>query len=136
MPDNRVLDEVQEKETGILMDISDIFAVSLVQLLARTPILIFWTAVIIFGAVMLGRGGGRAERLLIAGAIIKIAANVLSIPSPVVTNWLIGEGREITDISTFSTGYGIVLGIISMAGVLCLVYAFWIKYKTMRNGRL
>jgi hypothetical protein len=118
------------------MEFSDIFTVSLVQFLARTPILAFWIAVIIFGAVMLGRSGGRAERFLITGAIIKIAANVLSIPSPVISSWLIGEGHEITDISTFNTGYSIVLGIISMAGIVCLIYAFWIKFKTMRTGTL
>jgi hypothetical protein len=111
------------------MEFSDIFTISLVQLLARTPILLFWIAVIIFGAVMLGRGGGRAERFLIAGAVIKIVVNVLAIPSPVISSWFIGEGRETADIITFSKGYSIVLGIISMAGMVCLVYAFWCRFR-------
>jgi hypothetical protein len=91
---------------------------------------LFWIAVIIFAAVMLGRGGGRAERLFIAGASIKLAAVLLGIPANSILVWLIGKGHETDYVSSVLIGSSIFLEAVSMAGILCLVYAFWLKFNT------
>ena len=78
------------------MDISDFYNVFLGWLIGAAPALAFWIAVIIFAIIMLRRGGGRAERFLMAGAIIKIIGNLLNIPmaffpsgsGPRVTAWI------------------------------------------------
>ncbi len=101
----------------------------LTVLLSSVPALLFWIAVIIFGIVMLNRGGGRAERFLIAGGSIKIVANLFIIPSIMLAPWLFGQDYSTDYISTISNALTILRNIVSMAGIICLVYAFWVKFN-------
>ncbi len=102
----------------------------LIMLASAGPALVLWIAVIIFAAVMLRRGGGRAERFLITGAGIKIIGNLLSIPAAFITLWLVDRGYSMDYASSVSNYCGIFLNIIGMAGIICLIYAFWVKFKT------
>jgi len=101
----------------------------LIMLASASPALVLWIAVIIFATVMLRRGGGRAERFLITGAGIKIIGNLLSIPAAFIPLWLVDRGYSMDYASSVSNYCGIFLNIIGMAGILCLVYAFWLKFK-------
>ena len=101
----------------------------LIMLMGLAPALVFWIAVIIFAAVMLRRGGGRAERFMITGASLKMIGNLLSIFAVIIVPWLADKGYSPADIGSISSGYSIFLNIISMAGIICLVYAFWVKFK-------
>jgi hypothetical protein len=101
----------------------------LIILLANSPALLFWIAVIIFALVRLRGGGGRAERFLMVGAGIKIIGNLLRIPATFITVWLVDRGYSIDYAISVSDYCGIFLNIIGMAGILCLVYAFWIKFR-------
>ena len=103
------------------------------SLMGVGPALVLWIAVIILAAVMLRRGGGRAERFLVAGAGLKITSNLLGIPAAAIIPWLIQGGSSIPDASSVASGYGIFCKIVGMAGIVCLVYAFWVKFKT-RNS--
>jgi len=105
------------------------FTEFLVMLAASAPALIFWIAVVVFAAIMLRRGGGKAERFLVAGGIIKLAGTLLSIPSLFIMPWLIGMGYDTAYANSVTSGWGIFLKVIGMAGILCLVYAFWVKFK-------
>jgi len=111
------------------MEISVFFSMCLGYLIGAAPALVFWIAVIIFFIVMLRRGGGRAERFLIAGAGINIIGNLIRIPMGAIAPWLFHEGYSITYISSVTLGSGIFLNVISMAGIICLIYAFWVKFK-------
>ena len=91
--------------------------------------LVFWIAVIIFTIVMLRRGGGRAERFLIAGASLKIVSSLLNIPTVAIVPWLVDRGYSVTDAVSWLSGYGIFCDVFGMAGIICLVYAFWVKFK-------
>jgi len=102
-------------------------------LLGSTPALALWIAVIIFGAVMLRRGGGRAERFLIAGGSIKLLGNLLIIPTFFITPWLFHQDYSTEYINTVRTGLSIFRNTISMAGITCLVYAFWVKFRTWQS---
>ena len=88
---------------------------------------------IIFGIVMLRRGGGRAERYLIAGAGIKILSNLLSIPRAYISLWFFRKDYSINQFDTFSTGIDIFFIIANTAGILCLIYAFWLKFKKKKE---
>jgi hypothetical protein len=101
----------------------------LIMLGAIAPVLVLWIAVVVFAAVMLRRGGGRAERFMITGAGIKILSNLLTIPMVFIVPWLIGRGYNSDYAISASTGYGIFLNVIGMAGIICLIYAFWIKFR-------
>jgi len=107
----------------------------MVVLAAGSHTLLLWIAVIIFAAVRLRRGGGRAERFLIAGSGLKIISNLLGIVGVFVTPWLVDRGYSHTDAISFSSGYGIVVNVIGMAGIACLIYAFWVKFqkRELRN---
>jgi hypothetical protein len=93
------------------------------------PALIFWIAVIIFAVVMLRRGGGRAERFIIAGGGVKIAGTLLGVFGAFLPPWLVERGYDINDAVSVSSGHGIAVNIIGMAGIICLIYGFWIKFK-------
>jgi hypothetical protein len=111
------------------------FSEFLMMLAGSTPALILWIAVIIFAVVMLRRGGGRAERFLIAGASLKIISNLLGIITPAIMIWLLDAGYSKNYANSIASGYGIFLNIIGMAGIICLVYAFWVKFKTKNFGK-
>ena len=112
-----------------MMDISKF----LMYLMGEGPALVLWIVVIILAAVMLRRGGGRAERFLVAGAGLKIISNLPIMPTLFITPWLYGEGYSSTYARSVIEVYGIFCKIVGMAGIVCLVYAFWVKFNT-RNS--
>ena len=112
------------------MEISVFFSMCLGYLIGAAPALVFWIAVIIFIIVMLRSGGGRAERFLVAGASLEITGTLLRIPTGAITPWLLQKGYSITYINSVTTGCDIFLNVISMAGIICFIYAFWVKFKT------
>ena len=132
MPYLGILGKVPQEKAGI--GVMDIW-IFLGPLIGNSPALLFWIAVIIFGIIMLKREGGRAERFLIAGAGIKLAVVLLGIPLSTITFWLIDRGYSIAYIDAVDTGGGIFLDIIGMAGIICLIYAFWVKFKAMESER-
>jgi len=111
------------------VEISDFFGLWLGYLIGATPALVFWIAVIILAAIILRRSGGRAERFLVAGAGIGIAGTLLRIPVSAISPWLFQQDYSHTYISCVSTSCGIFLNIIGMAGIICFVYAFWLKFN-------
>ena len=127
MPYLGILGKVPQEKAGI--GVMDIW-IFLGPLIGNSPALLFWIVVTIFGIIMLKREGGRAERFLVAGAGIKLAVVLLGIPLSTITFWLIDRGYSIAYIDAVDTGGGIFLDIIGMAGIICLIYAFWVKFET------
>ena len=107
----------------------------MVMLGASSPALLFWIAVAIFAAVRLRRGGGRAERFLIAGSGLKIISNLLGVARVFIIPWLVDRGYGMDSTISISSGYGIAVNVIGMAGIACLIYAFWVKFQVseLRN---
>jgi hypothetical protein len=103
-------------------------------LIGAAPALVFWTAVIIFAVIMLRRGGGRAERFMITGAGLKIISNLLGIPTTFIPVWLIDKGYSMDSAVSIASGCGIFLNVIGMAGIICLIYAFWVKFKAWNSS--
>ena len=116
------------------MELSDYLVSFLVQLASNAPVLLFWIAVIVIAAAWLKRGGGKAERFIIAGAAIKITGNLLTIPLSFMHLWLRAAGYDLDFITGITSAYGIFLNVISMAGIICLIYAFWVKFSEKNNG--
>lgn len=127
------LGEVQEKESVGVIGVSEF----LMMLGAIGPALALWIAVIIFAAIMLRKDGGRAERLLIAGASLKIASNLIGVFPPFIIPWLIkGYSHDVVLVTFY---YEAFFNIVGMAGIICLVYSFWVKFKsgqTVNNASL
>lgn len=128
MPCLCLLGEVLGKEAGVsVMEFDNVFLGPLVSV---APALVFWIAVIVLAAIMLRRGGGRAERFLVAGGGLKIIGNLLSIPTVAIVPWLVVRGYSMDSAVSLVEYYGIFLNVISMVGIICLVYAFWVKFKS------
>ena len=104
-------------------------------LLFKSPMLVAWIVGIVLAARMLKKGGGKAERLLLIGCCLMLAETLISSFTQVLLLWLIGE-RKVTaqDIGFTMSIARIPLGIISLAGIVCLVYAFWIKFRSSLRG--
>ena len=95
------------------------------------PALAGWTAVIVLAAIILHRRGGRAERFLVAGASLKLLSSLLTVPAAGIAPWLIFRGASIDYASSVVACFGVLCGVVSMAGIICLVYAFWVKFNAM-----
>ncbi len=126
-----LLAEVLDKETGDIMEFNSVFNGVLVGgLIGVAPYLAGWIATIILMVILLRRGGGRAERFVIAGASLKLLSNLLNIPAAAIVPWLVQRGATITYASSAVLIYQIGRGVVNMAGVICLVYAFWVKFRS------
>ena len=107
-------------------------AMFLGQFINVVPALLLWIAVIVLVAILLRRGGGRAERFLIVGASLKIIDNLLGLAAFAILHGLINRGYSMAYANSVVFGYGIFCNVVGMAGIICLVYAFWVKFK-VRN---
>ena len=100
-------------------------------LFSSAPALVGWIVAVVLAAIMLRRGGARAERFLLIGACLMLLASILAIPTSALGMWL-HTGREMTNVQAASwlSIFGLIKGVISLAGIICLVYAFWVKFKS------
>jgi len=99
-------------------------------LINAAPSLIVWIAAIVLAAVLLRRRGGRAEKFLLAGTGVMLVNSLLIIPGVAVVPYLVGGGATMTDASSAAWSLNLLRGVVGMAGIICLVYAFWMKFKT------
>ena len=99
-------------------------------LLPSAPSLVGWIVAVVLAAVMLRRGGARAERFLLAGAALMLAQSLLTIPTTALSIWLTAD-RGMANVAAASvlSIFSLVRGCIGLAGIICLVYAFWVKFR-------
>lgn len=122
-----LLAQVLGKKTGVgLMEFNSAFLVGLVS---AAPNLVVWIVAIVLAAVLLRRGGGRAERFIIVGASLKLFANLLNIPAAAIVPWMVEGGATITHAASLMSGYEVLRGVIGAAGIIFIVCAFWVKFK-------
>jgi len=98
-------------------------------LLVNTPILLAWLVGIVLAVRMLRRGGGKAEKLLLIGCSLMFVAQIVR---PFLTGlalWLVHE-HGMTRASASGLAFSLPITILSMIGIVCLVYAFWTRWKT------
>jgi cytochrome bd-type quinol oxidase subunit 2 len=99
-------------------------------LINAAPSLIVWIATIVLAGVLLRRRGGRAEKFLLAGGVVMLVNSLLMITGVVVVPYLVERGATMTDASSAAWSLNLLRSVIGMAGIICLVYAFWVKFKT------
>jgi hypothetical protein len=99
-------------------------------LVSSLPALLGWTVALVLAVIMLRRGGARAERLLVAGASLMLLQSVVAALTSAVVSWLTLErGMANVEIAFINGAFGLAKGLIGLAGIICLVYAFWLKFK-------
>ncbi|MBA7636752.1 hypothetical protein ES703_44380 [subsurface metagenome] len=98
-------------------------------LVSSAPPLVGWIVAVVLAAIMLRRGRGRAERFLLAGASLMLVQSLIAITTTAVSTWLIVDrGMAIVEAASMLSVFGLVRGCIGLAGIICLVYAFWVKF--------
>lgn len=107
------------------MEIS-IFAAGIIN---ASPSLIFWIAVVVLATMLLRRRRVKAEKCLLAGAVVMLVSSLLTIPGVAIVPYLVGKGATMTEASSAAWSLNLLRSIIGMAGIICLVYAFWIKFN-------
>ena len=106
-------------------------------LVTVAPSLIGWIIVIIVAVIMLKRGGGRAERFLLAGASLMLVQSLIAIPTTALSIWLTADrGMANVEAASVLSIFSLVRDCIGLAGIICLVYAFWVKFKPGEAGIL
>ena len=100
-----------------------------ISLLKYLPELVAWGTGITLAILMVRRGGSKAERLLLAGCCLMLIARVLSVTLRGMIPWL--QEEEIS-----AQGLGLIMsisGIPSLAGFVCLIIAFWMRFRRKRQ---
>lgn len=99
------------------------------SLLINLPWLLAWLVGIILAVHMIRRGGGKAEKLLLIGCSLTFFSNIIHPFLQGLAPWLV-----VKDIANSVGMAGLVLSlpviIMNMAGIVCLVVAFWIRWRT------
>ncbi len=111
-------------------DIGIDMAVFFGSLVNSAPGLTVWIVALVLSIVLLNRGGGRPERLLIIGSSLMLASTFLRVFVPVIQRYLIHSGLTNVSAAGIISGINIFLGLISLAGIICLFYAVWKKFNT------
>lgn len=115
------------------MDAGDIIQMIFFGFLTYGIPIIFWIGTIIFGSIMLRRGGGRPERFFITGATLNLLGTLLRIPVIYFPIWLhdMDYGNDTFKLITFSAG--LFTNIVAAVGIMCLIYAFWLKFNSQKS---
>ena len=98
-------------------------------LLGNIPLLLVWLVGIVLAVIMLRRGGGRAEKLLLAGCSLMFVVQLVGLFLTGLVPWLVAE-RGMTRASAAGLTFSLPISILSMAGIVCLILAFWFRWRT------
>lgn len=106
------------------------FTVILGGFVSVAPSLVIWSLALVLSIILLKRGGTRTERFLVWGSALILVNAILRIPVPAVARYLITE-RDFSNVgaASFVSGINVILGLISLAGVVFLFYAVWKKFS-------
>ena len=97
-------------------------------LLGNIPMLLAWLVGIVLAVLMLRRGG-KAERLLLAGCALMFVNQIVRPFLFGLSTWLVYE-HGISRASAAGLIVSIPTTILSVAGIICLLLAFWTRWKT------
>ncbi len=114
-------------------DIGINFGVFLARLANSAPGLAVWIVALVLSIVLSKRSDGRPERLLIIGSSLMLASTFLSVFVPVILRYLIQSGLTNVSAAGAISGINVFLGLISLAGIICLFYAIWKKFTERTN---
>ena len=105
------------------------------SLLRNIPELLAWGFGIVLAVLMVRRGGGKAEKLFLAGCSLFFVTRLASPLLHELVQRLVSEqGMSYIDIAqTMGLTVSLPLGILGLAGFVCLVIAFWIRFWVKRQ---
>ena len=103
------------------------------SLLQHTPSLLAWLIGIVFGVRMVRQGGAKAEKLFLIGCGLMFMTQIVIPFLSRLVWWLIHEqGMS----RALASGLAVSLPILGLAGIVCLVYAFWLRFRARRQEQV
>ncbi|MBN1176769.1 MAG: hypothetical protein JXA51_03725 [Dehalococcoidales bacterium] len=103
-----------------------------ISIFRYVPELIGWIIGIVLAVIMVQRGGTRLEKLLLAGCSLMFIAPLSGL---LVNGWLtrarIEQGISYIEMmqSPLWIVFSIIIALLSLAGLVCLVWAFLAKFR-------
>jgi hypothetical protein len=98
------------------------------------PSLLVWAIGLVLSIKMLRRSGTKPEKLFTAGCSLILLKTLLSpLPRIIIDVWMNREAMSNLEAARMTSIFSIPGTVISLAGFICLVIAFWIKFKVERQ---
>jgi hypothetical protein len=99
---------------------------------------VIWILPVIAGIIMVRRGGKRPERFFLIGSALMVLENLVwamrKIHTQLITTEIFNQGSEAirelgSRITSVIVVYSVIKDLLFLAGMVFLVYAFWLKFK-------
>ena len=97
--------------------------------LRASPEIVAWLIGIVLAIVMVRRGGHRAEKLLLAGCSLMLAARLISLLLTNVMPWIREQAMSAAE---FGLALSLLAGVPALAGIICLGLVFWLRFRPKR----
>ena len=97
------------------------------------PSLLVWVVGLVLSIIMLRRGGTRPEKLLVAGCSLILLNTIFSpFPRIIVDVWMNREAMSNLEAAQMTSIFSMPGTVVSLAGFIFLVLAFWVKFKVRK----
>ena len=94
------------------------------------PSLLVWAIGLVLSIKMLRCGGNKPEKLLVTGCSLILVKAILSpLPRIMINVWMNREGMSAVEAARMTMIFSIPGTVFGLGGFICLVMAFWIKFK-------
>jgi hypothetical protein len=98
-------------------------------LLGNLPAVLAWGAGAAVAAVLLRRGGGRAEKLFLAGVCLMLFTSLAGpIGFSIIRNSMAGS-LDLHRLAILNTWISLPLFALELAGLVCLAWGFWLRFR-------
>ena len=101
-----------------------------ISILRYIPALLAWGIGIALGVLMVRRGSSKAEKLFLSGCALMFAVSIISMLLGSMMPWIQEQRIGAQEIGVIRS---LLAGIPSLAGFVCLVWAFWIRFWARRQ---
>ncbi len=112
------------------MSYLELLVSTLPSFLTSIPGVLAWLFGIVLAVLMLRRGGGKAEKLLLVGCSLMFTSQIVSPFLQGLAIWLTSVEPGMTRAQAAGLLLSLPRGILGMAGIVCLLLAFWIRWRT------
>ena len=117
------------------MDTGEVLQLPGGQLVMTLSSLLGWIAALAVAVILITRGAGRPAVFLLISTAIMVVVILMRVPVAGIPPFLIGRGLSTPDALARLSVYLIVIGVLTLGGILCLVYAFWLQFHIRETLR-
>ena len=100
------------------------------RLLENIPVIAAWGTGLVLSVMMVRRGGSKAEKLLLTGCCLML---IMELVRPFLIEIVRQLAEDHFSAATFGAIIGIPLSILSLAGFVCLIIAFWLRFRRKKQ---